>query len=715
MLTIGNMLFPFVIKSLLSEGTAKSLSQSANTSLSVSPTMFNSMTSSLDKISLAENDHLWEGLAGLLDHVIKTQNSGDFPNLKNTGVFVVFYDPDLRWSVEYIQRSVISTGIDAVFLLYTVPDSYQDSLALYRLDLAWDIVSVFILTDSRDFLLRSLRHVASKSRYRWTALKHTAEWIIVSRSVTADSINVSLTPDFLTVISAPDSDKWTIAQKARNSPFNIVIELDPVCVTVNFNGRHIVHATDIDVFSECALASKAIQIKKSLRKNGQLFLKGQKSPMDGLHIMVPMFLTQEQIDNFDAETLPALDTLVLSLLKLLAEDLGFMYNMTTVSDGKYYGSVTSTGATGITGQLARREIAMSMFPMAMIDNRLGLVDFVHYPTILESNKIIYRLPSGGDDLDMTFIEIVSPSFAVFLLGPLVCIGLAGAVVHVTTRSCSVLGPLLVTPQDLRLLRHFPKHFCFDTDENLVNHSGRILKASWGVFWIILGSAYSAYLTSTLSVRNKDLTITSLEDLVETPAYNFGINGRMSGLLTILENWPRDDAISKTWELLQKQLMDDPMITSDNASYHMRKMLNENYVFITTIPISGVDMKDFQAAHEDVRIYDLKEFPDLNLDFIGLPKNVFYKEHLHKSLLKLEQSFIKEHLRESFLHTQTRSNNQQVNEQQPITISKLQLILYVVAGGAVVALMVLMGEVVLVRFQREPEIKLIPPDSNWTLM
>lgn len=102
----------------------------------------------------------------------------------------------------------------------------------------------------------------------------------------------------------------------------------------------------------------------------------------------------------------------------------------------------------ISGHLARREVAISM-PLSMIDNRLGRVDYVPLPISLGSNYIVYKLPSPGDRLDTTLLDIVSPDFVLFLLGPLCFTAVVSAVVHVATRSCRLASPQPVTWKSFR--------------------------------------------------------------------------------------------------------------------------------------------------------------------------------------------------------------------------------------------------------------------------
>ncbi|KAK6983582.1 glutamate receptor ionotropic kainate [Biomphalaria glabrata] len=679
----------FLLMSLLTQIT---LCEQADVATISAQTLKRISTEGLVDLNLSKFQ-FWDTLNFLATRVIEVQNVDLLPDCYSP-VFVIIYDA-MQWrSAERIQKTLSGVYPNAVFFVYLVPEFFQMSV-FHKVDLSLHILSVIILTDKGDFLSQYIELVGTGAHFKWTFLKHVCEWVIVSSHDVTDILETrGHYVDFITVISKSETGALTVSQKSRTDSLSSVIEVDTECVENLVSDDS--YSRELDVFQECDSTSTQMTLKNKLRKTGLLFLLEKKSLMDGLHVTVPMFVVRNDSGNYSDENLSALDAVASSLLHLVADHLGFTYHIVLVADNKYYGSVTQTGATGITGMLARREVALSILPLAMIDNRLQLVDYVHYPTILESNKIIYRLPSHEDSLDLTFVNIISPNFVVFLIGPLVLIAVVGAVVHVATKSCTVSGPLPLSLSDLKLLVYYPKHMCLDAEVKTVNQSGRILKASWGVFWVILGSAYSAYLTTTLSIKSDELTIDSLEDLVAAPGYNFGINGRMSGLLTKLEQWQQKDAISKTWTLLKDRSSHDPLLITDNATMHMLRVLAGSYVFITTVPLNGINLKKLKADYADLRIYNLREFPDLDLDFIGLPKKVFYKEDLHKCLLRLEESQINEHLRQQFLHVQQSSGRSMVSDQEPITLAKLRLVLYAVVGGMAVSAVQLVVEMVFVK-------------------
>lgn len=236
----------------------------------------------------------------------------------------------------------------------------------------------------------------------------------------------------------------------------------------------------------------------------------------------------------------------------------------------------------------------------------------------------------------------------------------------------------------------------DADKACASQSGRILKASWGIFWIIVGSAYSAYMTTNFAVRSKELTLTSLQDILQRPELQLGINKRMTALVTLLESSADDPVLSRAWRKLLEHNSTDSMTFSDNVTYHVAKVLEGNYAFMTALPESGVSLRALMQEYPALRVKEQQDYPSINLDYIGLPTNCFYRDELYRSLLDLQ----KLHLTSQFQDYQpARTDVTKINDQTPIGFSRIVLLLCVVAGGAGLAGVVLMGEVGLVWIQR----------------
>ncbi|XP_059167472.1 glutamate receptor-like [Physella acuta] len=374
------------------------------------------------------------------------------------------------------------------------------------------------------------------------------------------------------------------------------------------------------------------------------------------------FLTRSVVGNQTVY-----DGYSVALLNTVADSLGFEYQFVSVDDGGYYGTVLDNGeATGITGQLARREAALSTMPLSRTESRRQKIDYILTPIAVEEIVIIYRLPVAKEHLDLTYLDILQPEFWLYLIGPMLVVGVIGVVIHVLTSSCYSSGPRPFSRRDIRSLTTFPDHICFHTERKYKVQSGLILRTSWAIFWFILSSAYSAYLVTTFTVKTPELTIKTFKQLLDHPDYTFGMMQRDTSLLNALRT-SKDPILHSIWSRMVERNKTDPRTFSVSYQYHTDRVLRGHYAFFIDTSIDVFP----RESYPDVRTYPQKGFEELNNAYISTPQNTFYAEDLSKTLLSMEETGIIEKLqkvyfsREKVLHDKSK-----VSENQAVTFQRV---------------------------------------------
>ncbi|KAK6963807.1 ionotropic receptor [Biomphalaria glabrata] len=611
-------------------------------------------------------------------------------------VFVV-YQEETQHALQLLEQELTSQNTQLMLITCKLPPSFtNDDVAqqLSEMSSSWNIEVVLVLSDTSVLVTKILTTVAKETRFKWTSLKHTTEWIVVSRYESLmDSLREEPADgiDFMTLIYESKSDHMTVVQKSRRQDFHEVLVVDPEdvrCIDV-FVSRlkdAFKKSSDSEMDACCQM-----DYFGQLRKSALHFLKSQKSSLEGLVLPVAVIPTIE--DKFYTyvikENRTVYDGYSIALLDTLANSMGFTYTLVAVDDGSYYGDVMDNGDVfGITGQLARREAALTTLPLSITETRRTKIEYILTPTVVENINIIYRIPTQKDHLDLTYLDIIQPEFFLYLIGPIIVVGVIGAVIHVLTNSCYSPGPEEFKKDNLRLLASFPDHICFHTERTYRVQSGLILRTSWALFWFIISSAYSAYLVTTFTVKPPELAFKTFKQLMEHPEFSLGMNRHDTALQTFLR-LSQDNVLHQVWMKLLQQNKTDSSTFSPDSNHHSNRVLKGGYALIAQ---SALNMF---PDYPDVRTYPQRGFESINHAYIGIPQNTFYFMDLSNVLRSLEESGILDKLKSTYLSTQTsNAPSSKVSSNDSVTLFRIQLPVYFALCGMALGLLSLATELIL---------------------
>nr|KAI8747295.1 glutamate receptor ionotropic; kainate 3-like [Biomphalaria glabrata] len=427
------------------------------------------------------------------------------------------------------------------------------------------------------------------------------------------------------------------------------------------------------------------------RKSALHFLKDQKSVLDGLVLPVAVLKeTEDKVFTYSRQrNVTEYDGYSMILLDTLAESMGFCYTVVTVDDEGYYGDVLDNGdVIGITGLLARREAALTTLPFSITESRRTKVDYVYTPIIVENVNIIYRLPSEKDQLDLTYLDVIQAEFFLYLIGPMIAVGIIGAAIHVLTNSCYNPGPEEFKKDNLSLLSSFPEHICFHSDRSYKVQSGQILRTSWALFWFILSSAYSAYLVTSYTVKPPELVISTFQQLLDHKEYALGMTKMDTALISYLKS-SKDEVLSQIWLRLVQQNKTDPATFNPNISFHCKRVLGGYYAYIIQTPLDLMPVEDYP----DVRTYPQKHFTSIREVYIGTPKNTFYQQDFSRVMHSLEESGILQNLKAQSFNSRTRAPaSSKVNSNKSVSLSRILLSVYCALCGVGLSIVSLVFEI-----------------------
>ncbi|XP_059172133.1 glutamate receptor ionotropic, kainate 3-like [Physella acuta] len=514
--------------------------------------------------------------------------------------------------------------------------------------------------------------------------------------------------DFVTVVSSSGLDEVGIVQKSRLDDLHDVIKVTvkSSCTAEELNTDAIfLEAVDggnkvltKDNKNKCFVKQEVT----SLRQSALLYLHTRKSLLADMTL--PVAILSEEEEKFLTRSVVGNQTVYdgysVALLNTVADSLGFDYQFVSVDDGGYYGTVLDNGeATGITGQLARREAALSTMPLSRTDIRSRQIDFIMIPIAVEDVTIIYRsgwqrrlLPIEDAYVDVTYLDIIQPEFCLYLIGPLLFVGALGAVIHVLTSSCHSSAPGEFTKQKMKSLTTFPDHICFHTERKYKVQSGLILRTSWAIFWFILSSAYSAYLVTTFTVKTPELSIKTFKQLLDHPDYKFGMVSHDTALQTFLMA-SEDKTLKQVWKRMVDRNKTDPSTFSSVLDSHLQRVLQGSYALISETQFDLLPVK----TYPDVRSYPQRGFEEINNVYVSTPKNIFYTGVLSNLLLSFQEMGIFTRLKMAyFAKDRMSSDSSQFSENKAVTFHRIQLPVYFAAAGLAFGVLVLVFEIVVYR-------------------
>lgn len=227
----------------------------------------------------------------------------------------------------------------------------------------------------------------------------------------------------------------------------------------------------------------------------------------------------------------------------------------------------------------------------------------------------------------------------------------------------------------RTLSSFTDHVCFHASTSYAGQTGRVLRGSWSVFWLVFSAGFSAYLVTNFTVKPTELKIDTLDKLLQAKTYSLGVLGSNSALLETLQTsneWVK----LALWERISTANKTDPALLSSQYSDHIHRLLSTDTVFLHHFGVT--DMPLFvEADYSNVRSYTISSLNGLASEFLALPKNVFFKGQLNNLITILDETGILQYLGLKYkIYHQKVKMPAPLECQCPVGIYRIKLLLYV---------------------------------------
>ncbi|GFR96814.1 glutamate receptor 4 [Elysia marginata] len=543
-------------------------------------------------------------------------------------------------------------------------------ILMTSLDMESDIRSVVVASSYAHFIQMVLNIVATNVDFKWRRFLHATEWFVftIDRPTNGSPIlNEKNLPDFVTALS-PHESHIELHQKSRIQPMKYILQIP-------FNKKIL---KPFQVNSKFSPSMNQSFLSQHLRKNAVTYLSSQKSVMAGMHIPTVVIESKPDRSAFHETDKKDLSWagFNIDILNLLSEALGFSAEPFPVTDGGFYSVFKAEGKIlGLTGYLVRKEAGLS--PMGMINSarRRGVIDFI-YPHITTGEfNIMYRVNFYQSLLGDPISELIDTreDLIFVLIGP--CVAIAVGLVVFLVSGILLTKNKVYGCANLRRIYDFPLQWLFQTTEECPHQSGRILRASWGLFCVAAFAAYGALLTSNATAPTVYPKITRVKDLLSYPNFKIGNPLSNSHFTALMEKAPPGTPLASLWQVLSQQNSSDSSTFSEDKAHHVSRVLEGKYAFLTDTPI-GLMPTLVDADYNNVRFAKLFE----RLNYISVPKNAFYKTDIERALLAATESGLIKHFFDKWFPPKAYIKKPKTKNNTKLHFTRIQFLLYIVAAG-----------------------------------
>ena len=227
---------------------------------------------------------------------------------------------------------------------------------------------------------------------------------------------------------------------------------------------------------------------------------------------------------------------------------------------------------------------------------------------------------------------------------------------------------------------------FQTVQLEDHQSGRILRASWGLFCVAIFAAYAALLTSHATAPQEHPKINNLEDLLEHHDFKIGTSLDISYFITSLRMAKAGTTHARLWQVLCDQNESDPRTFSTDKSYHIRRVLDGKYAFLGNIPERMLPTY-VKADFSNVKLAKLH----YRTFCVTVPQKTFYKYDIERALQTAIEMGIIQSIMDKWIPDQSNLECSEFEEKTQVHLIHLQVLMYYVATGVCVATLSLIIE------------------------
>ncbi|XP_052784781.1 ionotropic receptor 93a-like [Mya arenaria] len=391
----------------------------------------------------------------------------------------------------------------------------------------------------------------------------------------------------------------------------------------------------------------------------------------------------------------------MDLLKELAKNLNFTYNLTEPDDQKWGSTedMINPQFNGLIGQLQREEVDIVAADISIQKEREMVMDFM-FPFFYGSTSVVIKKPDPNRRKWRTLVDPFKGEVLAFI--------------GVVLLAASVIGflferfnPFYCDPDNARLRSEtYGLHTIHDAfwymygallSQGGVNlpesNAGRTFVSCWWLFCIVIVATYCGNLIAFLAVSKEPLPFNTLEEMAKfKDEYKWGIQAGTNWEVVFKTSKRKEfRAIGDAWIEFNKT---DPDVTSTDFNVHMAKVKEGYYGWIGDTVV--IEM----AMDKDCDLLMIKErFLPIKYAF-GFTNNSPHAQIFSKQMLSmLESGLIQVWKRRWWPKSKVICPGSVVTVAKPISVVDVQSAFYVAGGGAVLGLLAFLMELLVVRVQK----------------
>ncbi|CAJ0584580.1 unnamed protein product, partial [Mesorhabditis spiculigera] len=376
------------------------------------------------------------------------------------------------------------------------------------------------------------------------------------------------------------------------------------------------------------------------------------------------------------------------LLKRLAANLNFEFELSVVADGKY-GEPSKQNAShwdGMIGEILSGEADMAVAPITVTALRLEVVDFTD-PFLQLGISMLMRKPDQKMSAPITsfLLPLTSRAWSIALVAGLLTTMILTFVSNVTGEEKNEHGFSLTNAVWFLaciLLRASSGYGC-------ATFASKIVSTTWWLFTLVLIAQYTANFAAVLTVERKSMPFNSFEDLSNQSEYTFG--AIFGGSTAQFFKYSRIETFEKIWQ---------KMAANGNASFVQKndegvnRTLEQKYVFL---------MESTSLEYRVAQNCNLTKVGNVVLGSngysIALPKGSKWREKLTRQILDFNEKGIIMMLKKKWWATTDENKCEEGSQMvgQPLGLDHMGGLFLLLFLGLLAGLLVAIVEKALYRF------------------
>ncbi|XP_077997159.1 glutamate receptor 2-like [Glandiceps talaboti] len=396
------------------------------------------------------------------------------------------------------------------------------------------------------------------------------------------------------------------------------------------------------------------------------------------------------------------DGFLVDFIKELAKRMNFNYELHLVADGKYGVRADNGSWNGMVRELIHDEADICLAGLTISSVREEVIDF-SAPYMFLGTDILMRKPELAPPNPFSFLSPLSTEMWICVGGAIIVFSLLLTFInrispyeaHHLSRRTDMSENEATNLNALNSLWFVFSAFVQQGSQfSPLSLSGRIMSGTWWFFVLIFIASYTANMAAFLTVKKLESPVNTVDDLAQQTEVEYGCTESSQTM-----SFFRDSGIEPYKTMWTYMTLTEPNPFPPTNEEGVQRVCEQNYAFL-------------QDSTFNAYFTNKNPIPNCELIVLGIPfdskgyglafqRGAPYRDDFSQNILELrEQGFILELKTSWWLTVSTGTDDGTITgANNVLQLSNIAGIFYLLAGGAVVGLLVALVEIIVYKSKK----------------